>query len=101
MGLIFATSELVLSDDFTERSTIELGGFDRLDVQAYDGGCLLQFRTPQGAWEPQDGLRVRRGLFRSLTGLLSVYGPNGPRGVRFKRSAVGVASTIDLELWGI
>jgi hypothetical protein len=101
MGLVAAVADVVLSDDYTERATIMHGAFDRADVTVYGGDALLQFMTPQGGWEPQNGLLVRKGLFRSLPGLLTVYGPTGPRAIRLKRAAAGVASTIDLELWGI
>jgi hypothetical protein len=101
MGLITSKAGLVLLDDWSEQATFRLGAFDRLDVSVYVGDALLQFLTPQGSWEPADGLLVRHGLFRSLTGLTLAYGPTGPRGVRAKREVAGVATTIDLELWGL
>lgn len=101
MGLIVAKSGLALAVDYNEATTILHGAFDRVDLSTFGGGAIVQFLTPQGSWAPQDGLLIRKGMFRSLPGLMDVYGPTGPRGVRLKRQTATTAATVDLELWGL
>ena len=68
-------------------------------MTAYNGDVCLQYLTPSLGWHPPgDGQMVRRGNFRSIPGLSEIF-PPGPTQVRFKRASIGVAATVDVDIY--
>lgn len=98
MGGLVTEVALPVFDDWDDRARFRSVPFDKIDVTAYNGDVLLQYQTPNGAWQPLAGQMVRRGNFRSIPGLSTVF-PPGPLAVQFKRATAGVPAVVDFDLY--
>lgn len=82
---------------------IEGGPLDRLDLTVYtgtgNGDAMVQWRVDNG-WQPPEGLRLRKGLFRSIPGLQAAY-PRGATAVRFKRADPATPAILDVDGWSV
>lgn len=94
-GFALSRAGLPLLDEWSEFQTTAI---DKLDVTANIGDVLVQFRVHSTNWEPVDGVIVRRGLFRSIPALATMY-PPGPTGIRFKRARRGAAASVDFDAY--
>lgn len=95
---IFSRYGVPCGDAWTEAATFQIGGIDKLDVQAVSADVVLQFYV-SGGWQPPDppGMVVTRGLFRSIPGLSILWPPIGPTGMRFRNRVAGAAATVNFE----
>lgn len=98
MGSVISRAGLVLLDDYDQTARIAGGRFDKLDITASLGDIRYQVLTPNGDWQPADGVLVRAGVFKSVPGYTELF-PPGPTQVQFKRATAGVPAKVDVDIF--
>jgi hypothetical protein len=98
MGSVVSRNGIAVLDDWDGSVQFATGVFDKIDVTAFNGDVLAQVLTPNGDWQPTEGILTRRGLFKSTPGFSAIY-PPGPTQVRFKRAVAGVGATVDFTIY--
>lgn len=101
MGGGFALSKagVPVGDTWTDAATFQTAELDKLDVTANLGDVLVQFLIHGTRWDPPGGVVCRRGLFKSISGLATMYGQ--VTGFRFQRARTGGAATVDFDAYTV